>query len=99
MGVERTLVVYNNLKSVYDIEIFVLLRNKLEELTGKKYEDNLKSFRVILDHIRTSVFILGDDHGILPSNVGAGYILRRVIIEKIEIKQTFVKINIIVGLI
>ena len=79
MGVERTLVVYNGLKSVYDIEIFVLLRNKIEELTGKKYEENLKSFRVILDHIRTSVFILGDDHGLLPSNVGAGYILRRVI--------------------
>ncbi len=79
MGVERTLVVYNGLKSVYDIEIFVLLRNKLEELTNKKYEDNLKAFRVILDHIRTSVFILGDDHGLLPSNVGAGYILRRVI--------------------
>lgn len=79
MGVERTLVVYNGLKSVYDIEIFVLLRNKIEELTSKKYEDNLKSFRVILDHIRTSVFILGDDHGLLPSNVGAGYILRRII--------------------
>ena len=79
MGVERTLVVYNGLKSVYDIEIFVLLRNKIEELTHKKYEDNLKAFRVILDHIRTSVFILGDDHALLPSNVGAGYILRRVI--------------------
>ena len=79
MGVERTLVVYNGLKSVYDIEIFVLLRNKLEELTNKKYEENLKEFRVILDHIRTSVFILGDEHGILPSNVGAGYILRRII--------------------
>ena len=79
MGVERTLVVYNGLKSVYDIEIFVLLRKKLEELTNKKYEDNLKQFRVILDHIRTSVFILGDEHGLLPSNVGAGYILRRII--------------------
>ena len=79
MGVERTLVVYNSLKSVYDIEIFVLLRKKLEELTGKKYEDNLKAFRVILDHIRTSVFILGDDVGLTPSNVGAGYILRRLI--------------------
>ena len=79
MGVERTLVVYNGLSSVYDIAIFVLLRQKIEELTGKKYEENLKSFRVILDHIRTSVFILGDDHGLLPSNVGAGYILRRII--------------------
>ncbi|MBR4178726.1 MAG: alanine--tRNA ligase [Bacilli bacterium] len=79
MGVERTLVVYNGLKSVYDIEIFVLLRKEIEKLTGKKYEDNLKAFRIILDHIRTSVFILGDDHALLPSNVGAGYILRRVI--------------------
>lgn len=79
MGVERTLVVYNELSSVYDIEIFKLLRNKLEELSNKKYEDNLKSFRIILDHIRTSVFILGDDALLEPSNTGAGYILRRLI--------------------
>ncbi|NLC48000.1 MAG: alanine--tRNA ligase [Tenericutes bacterium] len=79
MGVERTLVVYNSLTSVYDIEIFVLLRKKLEELTNKKYEENTKAFRVILDHIRTSVFILGDDSSLSPSNVGAGYILRRLI--------------------
>ena len=97
MGVERTLVVYNGLKSVYDIEIFVLLRNKIEELTNKKYEDNLKAFRVILDHIRTSVFILGDDHGLLPSNVGAGYILRRIIrrmvryIKNLEVNDSILK--------
>ena len=97
MGVERTLVVYNGLKSVYDIEIFVLLRNKLEELSNKKYEENLKQFRVILDHIRTSVFILGDDHALLPSNVGAGYVLRRIIrrmiryIKNLEIESSILK--------
>ena len=79
MGVERALVVYNGLSSVYDIEVFVMLRAKLEELTLKKYEENLKPFRVILDHIRTSVFVLGDDAALLPSNVGAGYVLRRII--------------------
>ena len=42
MGVERTLVVYNGLKSVYDIEIFKLIREELEKLSGKKYEENLK---------------------------------------------------------
>jgi len=97
MGVERTLVVYNGLKSVYDIEIFVLLRTKLEELSNKKYEENLKQFRVILDHIRTSVFILGDDHALLPSNVGAGYVLRRIIrrmiryIKNLEIESSILK--------
>ena len=97
MGVERTLVVYNELSSVYDIEIFTLLRKKLEELSNKKYEDDLKSFRVILDHIRTSVFILGDDHNLTPSNVGAGYILRRLIrrmiryIKKLDVKNSIVE--------
>ena len=97
MGVERTLVVYNGLNSVYDIEIFALLRNKLEDLTGKKYEDNLKAFRVILDHIRTSVFILGDDNQLLPSNVGAGYVLRRLIRRMIRFIKNLEVENSILG--
>ena len=79
MGVERTLTVLNGEKSVYDTEIFEDLKLELERLTNLKYEDNKKAFRVIMDHIRTSVFILGDDHKLSPSNTGAGYVLRRLI--------------------
>ena len=79
MGLERTITVLNGLESVYDSDVFQNLKEKIEELSGKSYEENKKSFRIIMDHIRTSSFILGDDHGIVTSNVGAGYVLRRLI--------------------
>ena len=79
MGLERTITVLNGLESVYDSDVFQNLKERIEELSGKSYEENKKSFRIIMDHIRTSSFILGDDHGIVPSNVGAGYVLRRLI--------------------
>ena len=79
MGLERTITVLNGLESVYDSDVFQNLKARIEELSGKSYEENKKSFRIIMDHIRTSSFILGDDHGIVPSNVGAGYVLRRLI--------------------
>ncbi len=79
MGLERTITVLNGYESVYDTDIFCNLKNKLEELSGLKYIDNKKSFRIIMDHMRTSTFILGDDHQIVPSNIGAGYVLRRLI--------------------
>ena len=79
MGLERIITVLNGYESVYDTDIFQNLKEKLEQLSNKKYEDNKKSFRIIMDHVRTSTFILGDDHGITPSNIGAGYVLRRLI--------------------
>ncbi len=79
MGLERTVMVSNELSSVYDTDLFTNLKLKLEEISNKKYEDNLQSFRIILDHIRTSSFILGDDVGLVPSNIGQGYVLRREI--------------------
>ncbi len=79
MGLERTITVLNGLPSVYDSDIFSGIKNKLEELSHLKYEDNLQSFRIIMDHLRTSTFILADDHGITPSNIGAGYVLRRLL--------------------
>ena len=79
MGLERTITVLNGLESVYDSDVFQNLKEKIEELSGKNYEENKESFRIIMDHVRTSTFILGDDHGIVPSNVGAGYVLRRLI--------------------
>jgi len=79
MGLERVICVLNGYESVYDSELFAGTRRKLEELSGKNYEEYKRSFRIIMDHIRTATFILGDDHGVVPSNVGAGYVLRRIL--------------------
>ena len=82
MGIERTVAVLNGKKSVYETEIFSGLLKGIEALCGKKYGENEAddvSMRIIADHTRTSVFILGDQKGIAPSNVGQGYILRRLI--------------------
>lgn len=79
MGLERTVCVLNGLDSVYDSDLFEKEKKELELITDKKYEDNLNSMRIVLDHMRTATFILGDDLGLVPSNVGQGYVLRRVI--------------------
>jgi len=94
MGLERVICVLNGLESVYDSELFVNSKAKLEELSGKKYDENKRSFRIIMDHIRTATFILGDDHGIAPSNIGAGYVLRRILrrmireMKKLEVTES-----------
>ncbi len=79
MGLERTISVLNGLESVYDSSIFAEAKSKIEELTKQKYTDNKREFRIIMDHLRTATFILADDHGITPSNIGAGYVLRRLL--------------------
>ncbi|MGN1227584.1 MAG: alanine--tRNA ligase-related protein, partial [Christensenellales bacterium] len=81
MGLERVICISNNVASVYDSDIFAPAIKKLEEISGKSYadEENKKAFRIICDHIRASINILGDDNGIAPSNVGQGYVLRRLI--------------------
>ncbi len=79
MGVERTTAVLQSFDDNYRTELFWPLIKKITEITGKKYEDNLRPMRIIADHIRASVFILGDERGAVPSNVDQGYILRRLI--------------------
>lgn len=82
MGLERTLCILNGVESVYDTELFATAKAKIEELTGKKYgesEEVTKAFRIILDHLRTATFLIGDPRGIVPSNVDQGYVLRRLI--------------------
>ena len=82
MGIERTIAILQGKKSVYETEVFQPIIRKIEELTGKKYgekEEDDMSIRIIADHVRTSCFILGDQRGMAPSNVGQGYILRRLI--------------------
>ena len=82
MGIERTVAMLQGKKSVYDTEVFQPIIHSIEKLTGKKYGENEAddaSIRIICDHTRAAVFIIGDPKGVLPSNVGAGYVLRRLI--------------------
>lgn len=82
MGLERTLCILNGKDSVYETDIFEKAIAKIEEITGRKYgesEEVTKAFRVVLDHVRTATFMLGDTKGIVPSNTDQGYILRRII--------------------
>ncbi|MCL2479509.1 MAG: alanine--tRNA ligase, partial [Treponema sp.] len=72
----------NGKNSVYETGIFAPLIAAVEKIAGVSYgnsEEHDKSIRIICDHLRSSVFILGDHKGPSPSNVGAGYILRRLI--------------------
>ena len=82
MGLERTVVVLNGLKSVYDAGIFKAVIDFIGTKAEKSYlesEQTTRSYRIITDHMRSSMFILGDAHGVVPSNVGQGYVLRRLI--------------------
>lgn len=80
MGLERVLMSLQNLESVYDTGIFDKTIKILEQISNKKYNGEfMRSFRIICDHIRTAVFLLGDEKAITPSNTDQGYILRRII--------------------
>ncbi|MBN2811031.1 MAG: alanine--tRNA ligase [Spirochaetales bacterium] len=82
MGIERTVAMLSGKKSVYETEIFIPFIRAVESLTGKKYGSDESvdvSIRIICDHARAATFILGDPKGVSPSNVGAGYVLRRLI--------------------
>ena len=74
MGLERMLAVLNNAPSSYETDVFLPLLKKIEDLSNAF---NVKSARIVADHIRSAVFLIGD--GVIPSNVERGYILRRLI--------------------
>ena len=81
-GFDRMLLFLNGLSDGYMTDLFLPVIRKLEEISGKEYAaggENTKAMRIIADHTRTSVMLIGDVNGILPSNTGAGYILRRLI--------------------
>jgi alanyl-tRNA synthetase len=82
MGIERTVTILYGKDSVYDTEIFTPIIAEIEAFCGCKYGENSeidRSIRIIADHIRSATFILGDPKAVTPSNVGAGYVLRRLI--------------------
>lgn len=80
-GFDRMLLFLNGLHDGYKTDIFMPVIEELEELSGKTYDnggEDRKAMRIIADHTRTAVMLIGDSQGILPSNTGAGYILRRL---------------------
>ena len=80
MGLERLAVVVQEVDSVFDIDTMKAIRDKICSLAGVQYQtDEIKdiSIRLITDHIRSSTFMVSD--GIMPSNIGRGYVLRRLI--------------------
>jgi alanyl-tRNA synthetase len=81
-GVERTLAILNGYDDNYLTLIFQPIIAEIEKLSNKKYAKNkeeTRAMRIIADHIRAATFILGDERAIKPSNLGQGYVLRRLI--------------------
>ena len=79
MGFARTIAVLNGEKSAYETDLFTNSIKKIESLSNKPYKDNQVAMRIIADHLRSAVFVLGDENAVKPSNVDRGYILRRLI--------------------
>ena len=80
MGLERLAVVCQGVDSLFDVDTVMNITHKVSEITGAHYGDSHQtdvSLRVITDHIRASVMMISD--GILPSNEGRGYVLRRLL--------------------
>ena len=80
MGLERLAVICQNVNSLFDVDTVMNITNKVSELTGAHYGDSQASdvsLRIITDHIRSASFMICD--GVLPSNEGRGYVLRRLL--------------------
>ena len=88
MGVERITAILEGKNDNYESSIWTPIIKIIEEVSKQKYEDNKKSMRIIADHLRTAVFISADEALIKPSNVGQGYILRRLIRRAIRHAKT-----------
>jgi alanyl-tRNA synthetase len=98
MGIERTIAVLNGMKTVFEIDSYAPLVARVKKLARIKEplsQEQQKATRIIVDHIRAATFILGDDKHLTPSNLGQGYVLRRLIRRTIRqgnllnIKQQF----------
>ncbi|MEI7512824.1 MAG: alanine--tRNA ligase [Candidatus Uhrbacteria bacterium] len=79
MGLERITAFLQNVETLFETDAFTPVISKISELSGKSYNGNARAFRIIADHVRAATFIIGDTHGVVPSNVGQGYIVRRLL--------------------
>lgn len=78
-GLERILMICENQNSIFKTDLFTRIITKIEELSGKKYSDDVRSFEIVADHLKSATFIVGDDKGVAPSNTDQGYIVRRLL--------------------
>lgn len=78
-GLERITMVVNDLKNIFETDLFLPIILEIEKLSGKKYRNNQVSFEIIADHIKGATFVIGDEKGIGPSNKQQGYFVRRLI--------------------
>jgi alanyl-tRNA synthetase len=81
-GLERNLMFLNGIDDVYKTDLFTGVIANIEKESGRKYDEDEKytrSMRIVADHLRTSVMLIGDEAKLLPSNGGPGYVLRRLI--------------------
>jgi len=82
MGLERMVAMLNGNGTIFEIPEFRVLIQAIEQASGKTYGKDPaqdRSFRIIADHIRAATFVIGDPNGVTPSNVGQGYIVRRLL--------------------
>lgn len=79
MGFERLLSVVNGINDDYLTELFINEIKVIEDLSGKEYQLEKTSMRIIADHLKAAVFIIGDDKGAVPNNSDQGYIVRRLL--------------------
>ncbi len=80
MGLERLACVCQDVPSLFDVDTVMNITHRVSDITGAHYGENARndvSLRVITDHIRSATFLIGD--GVLPSNEGRGYVLRRLL--------------------
>lgn len=76
-GLERIAAAVNDDNDIFKIDLLANVIEQIETLSGKKYKDNLEAFRIVTDHIRGAVFMIGD--GVLPGNSEQGYFVRRLL--------------------
>jgi alanyl-tRNA synthetase len=94
MGFERLCMITQNVRSNYDTDIFQSLIQRIADLSDKRYGDNSKvdiAMRVIADHVRAVAFSIADNQ--LPSNVKAGYVIRRILRRAIRYAYTFLDLK------
>lgn len=81
-GLERIAAAAQNDPDMFRIDTLANMIHHLESLSGKKYEETpviTRAYRIIVDHIRAATFIIGDPRGVTPSNIGQGYVVRRLL--------------------
>ncbi len=78
-GLERLAMIAQGKESVFECDLFLPIIRKIEQISSYKYRQKIRSFEVIADHVKAATFIIGDEKGVLPSNKGQGYFVRRLI--------------------